>query len=727
MNAPQEPRNYYPGRMSPAGPEVSERGQSLGALAEVVKRRWLMILAITVAFAVSAVGFSFMLTPRYEAMVRLKIKPTQRVQVDIKGSSFDPQSDPMVVASEVSIMRSRDIAAAVVKRLNLSADPEFNPGLDTYPAGSEGAIAWAIGSLQEKLSVGREENTYVVDLTFSSTDPAKAATVANAIAEEYLTSGIQNRTSTVSKQAKWLDSRLSELGKEVQQADSRVAHYRASAGITQNAANGTITDQQVAPLSSQLATAEAAAAAARARLDAARAQVASGGLETVSNVLTSPVISDLRRQRAEVGREKSQINARYGPQHPESLKVADQLASIDRQIGEEARRIIVSLSAESRAADASAASLRGGMARLRGEQASDTRAAVTADSLQREADAKRTIYNQLAQTATQAEQDQNSAETQGQIIESAIAPPGPVYPKRGLFAVFGAVLGMMVGLCVALIPELLAKGVRTIEEVEAFFGVPFIASTPFLSPKRLQSEGLSDLTPPQFAVARPMSSYAEAMRRIRSAFVLGHDQPARVIAVASATPAEGKTSTAAALGRIMALSGDRVILVDCDLRRGSLANALNSAPPKGLVEVLERTAALEDAIQSDVVKGLDVLPVHQPLFTPKDLFGGGSMRALLRELSTRYDYVLLDTPPVLVVSEAQQLTALADEVIMVVRWQETPRRAVQSAINLMAKNNANILGIVLSMTGPDAIDDRDPAGYYAMYRQYHAPAEAAAE
>lgn len=714
-----EPQRWH--RPMP-GDEAGQARFDLSAWVDKLRRRWPIVAAVTLVGLLAAIGLSLLITPQYDSRTRVKINPNQR-----PDAVFQPDQavapDLVVVDSEVSIIRSNDIAEAVVRRLNLAADPQFNAVLrkgGTPPAPGGAVPQNVVDTLQGKLSVAREAGTYLVDVTYRSPDPRKAALIANTFAEEYLASTVERRTGTAGRQAKWLQDRLASLGQEVQEADARVAQFRARAGIVEGASNGTITDQQVAPLSNQLATAEAQAAAARSNLAAARGQMASGGIDAVSSVLSSPVVADLRRQRTEIVREKARVDANYGPRHPESIRVGEQLAGLDRQIAEESRRIVAGLDADARAAEASAGSLRGQLSTLRGEQASDTKSAVEADSLERQAEAKRTVYNQLAQAAQQSNQEQRSRESQGTIVERAQPALAPSWPKKPLFALLGGLAGFLLGVGAAVVVELAATGLRTVKDVETGLGIPFIVSLPLLSARQTKGDDGGTLAPPDYVAAKPMSTYAEGLRAIRNALVLGRERPAQVVAIASATPGEGKTSIATSLGRVMALSGDRVILIDCDLRLGSLGKYV---PQKqgGLIEVLTGDLPLERAIVRDGASPLDILPIAEPSFDPRDLFSDAPMRDLLATLSTRYDFVVLDTPPLLAVSDARTLAALADEVVLTVWWNRTPRRAVQTALNMLEQAGARVSGAVLSMVSPKAgmVGADNPAYYYRLYRHYH--------
>jgi exopolysaccharide transport family protein len=701
-----------------AGRWSASKAIDFSALIDVFRRRWKLLAGVTLLVFAAVIAATLLITPMYEATTRIKIDPKPNSPVEVGANKSSGLPDQAVVDTEVSIMRSRDLAEAVATKLQLHKDPEFAPKpgtlatlLGSSASGPPLTPADVAGDLLGRLTVGRERTTYVVNVTFRATDSKKSALIANEFANQYIASNLGNLVGTAARRSAWLDQRLATLGAQVRAADAQVAQYRAQAGIVEGGTSGTITDQQVAPLSTQLATAESNAAAARASLAAARSQIAQGGLDAVSGVLNSGVVADLRRQRAEVGREQADIFARYGPRHPASIRVAQQLDGLDRQIKEESQRIVAGLEADARAATARANSLQAELQRLTGQQANNTRASVIAESLEREAEAKRTIYNQLAQAAQEADQVQRASESSGRVIELARPPSVPTFPNKPFFAMLGLVLGVVTGAAVVLLAETLSTGIRTVEDVETGLGSVHLASVPQVPERQLSSGESGPLTPWQFVVAKPMSAYAEAFRSARNALLLSRpDDRPRIIAIASAVPKEGKTTCAASLARVMAMSGDRVILIDCDLRRNGLRDVVAPSGKGGLLEVLDGRTTVDEAIVTDVETGLDVLPLEKPMFTPQDVFGGGAMRDLLTTLSARYDYVVMDTPPLLGVADARTLATLSDFVLLVIRWNQTPKKAVRTAMAWLELDQTPVSGVMLSM-----VDQRAEAMGVAYY------------
>ena len=450
----------------------------------------------------------------------------------------------------------------------------------------------------------------------------------------------------------------------------------------------------------------------------AERQAATGGTDAISAVLSSQVIADLRRQRTEAEKRRAELSTRYGPRYPLSIQVAQQIEALDAQIKQEASRVVGGLRSQALSAEARANSLRGRLNTLQRGVARDDQAAVEAGSLERDAEAKRTAYTRLAQAAQQSSQAQRLSSPQANIVENATIPTRPTFPKVKAFAAAGLLIGIVLGLAAVLLVEGLSSTVRKPEDVETLLGLSFVASVPRLpTPWRLRTRRVAN--PATTLVEKPMTVYAEAYRAVRSFITTRSEaEKVRVIALASTLPGEGKTTSALSLARVMAMSGDKVLLVDCDVRRAGVLRALNRSADTGLADVMEGRATMEQAVLPDSVPGLDLLLVQGSLFTPIDLFGGGKMEKMLAEARQRYDYVILDTPPLLGIADARTLAGLADAVMLVVKWDTTPIAAVDAALAGLEQSHARVLGAVLTM-----VDHRSEAMgglyYSARYSSYY--------
>lgn len=702
---------------SPSEPRM-DLSSIVRRLVEILRRRWLTVATIVLVIFGAALITVMLLVPKYEAVARIKIDPSRSAAM---GQLTDQSSipDQSIVDTEVSAMQSLDIAQAVVRKLGLDRDPEFTRGLDPLRAGAsaeevDAHLNQVAGNVLKSTAATRERSTYIIEVATTSVDPIKAARVANMFAEEYIEASLGRRSDTAERQASYLEKRLNELSGQATTADSKLAEYRAQAGvISSGPGSTTVTDQQMAPLANQLATAQSEAAAAAAKVRAAESQVGSGGLDSVSAVLTSDVIRGLRSSRAQILQEQGEILTRYGPKHPETQKITQQLESIDQQIDAESRRIIAGLRSDATSASARAQSLASDLGRLRSQQARDTRSSAMADTYQRQADSAQAAYERLAEKAQASAQAAGSSILQAQIIEKATPPSSPSKPNKGLLLALGFIVAVATGLGAVTILEVANTGLLSIQEVQNL-GIPVLATIPRL----LSSQKSDGVSPVDLIVEKPVGSYAEAYRTVRSALILGrHDAP-KVIAVASTLPDEGKTTTSLSLARIMALAGERTIVIDCDLRRAGLTKVAGITAEAGLVEVLRGEVPLRSAIVKDTVEGLDILPLSASFFSSEDMFSGDAMASLLTAIRRDYDHVLLDTPPLLGIADARTLVTMADAVTMVIKWNATPRNAVRAALEILHHDQANVAGAVLSMVDPSS--EAYGALYYSeKYAEYY--------
>lgn len=687
----------------------------LKSLVSMFSRRFWLFVSILGTVTAAVIVASLLIGPQYSATASIKVDPEAKQLLETDARNTSP-ADSSIIDTEIEIMRSPDVAGAVVAREQLADDREFAP---KKASGNRDLLTTE--ALLGKTHVARRGSTYLVDLSVRSVSASKAERLANAMAAAYVASSRRSEVATASNQAGSLNEQLTSVGDDVRLADANVAAYRGATGITSGAGSlGTVTDQQISTIAAQLATAESDAAAARSRAQAAQGQVQAHGIDAVSEVLSSPVITDLRRQRAEVVREQAQIASNYGPLHPESVRIQKTLRDLDSQLLAESQRIVSGLVSEARAADARAGSLRGQLGVLRGQQSSNARAAVQGDSLEREAEAKRQIYNRLAQTAQQASQQERLGQARGQIVAAAVRPTAPSFPNKPLFALLGLIVGAAAGAAAVLLLEAFDTRVRSVSDVERDLGLPFLAGVPLLTGKQLGKTQ----HPADFIIAKPVSGYAEAIRSIRAVLIAGlPDAPAgRAFCVTSAIPSEGKSSLASSLARVSAMSGQRTVLVDCDLRRGNLRSLNVAGPEKGLVEVLRDGADWRTVKVADRQQRLDILAPTSQSFVTEDLVGGDAMAALLNQLKQHYDVIILDAPPVLAVADARRLAVLAEKTIVAVRWNATPREAVKTALANLEDAGVKVAGVVLTRVdtrAKDALGADNPAYYYSSYKNYY--------
>lgn len=736
--------------------EAPEESQDLNQLIATFRRHSRVFVAIAVVIFAAVVLVTFQLTPRYTATANVMIDTRKHDVTNIDEVLSGLPADSSVVDTEVEILKSRSLAERVVKDLNLDNDPEFNAKL--RPAnpivaviaapiaaiseifGGGPASAPSAGEAQAvqieatkaheavvdhvlaRLKVKRSGLTYVIDLGFESKDPTKAALIANTFADRYLTEQLETKYEATQQATQWLNQRLSELQPQVEQAEAAVQQYKAQHGLLASVGS-TLTEQEISGLNSQLAEAKADEAEKDARVRTAQEETQAGSSgANLSGPLSSPTMMQLRSQQAEASSHVADLQTKYGPRHPEVQRAERALSDINAQISQEIARQVSNLQSEDSVARQRVASLEGSLAGAKGTLEGNNAASVELDDLQRKADAASTLYASLLNRAKQTSTDEGTEQSDARVVSRAKIPNKPSFPNKQLNLALGLVLGLAGGVGGVFLMEALDSGLTTSEDVERFFNLPHLGAVPLLDST---TDGKSSGIPPgRYLVEKPLSAFSEAFRNLRASIIFSKvDEPTKVVALTSALPGEGKTTTTFCLGESMAMSGAKVVVVDCDLRRRNVNRLLGIEPEAGLIEVLQGTATLDDVLIRQKSTGAWYLPLAKSAYTPRDLFGSAAMDRLIAELRERFDFVLLDTAPVIPVSDTRILAPKADVVVFLVQWRKTPRKAVEAAFAMLISVNADIAGIALTLV--DAREQAkygygDPGYYYRSYRKYYA-------
>ncbi len=736
-----------------------EGGQDAGDLNQILatfRRRSRLFLAVAVVIVAAVMLVTLQQTPRYTATANVMIDTRKHSVDNITAVLSDLPDDTSVVDTEVEILKSRSLAERVVNTLKLDQDPEFNYFLRKQnpiesaliapvhavenlthalsPAPNPGAQAQAealhvqkqheavVDHVLKALEVRRSGLTYVINIQFESTDPAKAALIANTFADRYLLEQLEAKFDATQQATQWLNERLAELEPQVQAAESAVATYKSSHGLLA-AENSTLTEQEISGLNTQLATAQAEQAEQDARVRTAQQAIAGGSTgEDFAGAMNSDVIKNLRAQKAQISQQAADLETKYGPKHPDVIKIQRQLADIDAQIKQELTRVVSNLQTEDQVARQRTGSIQSSLERTKGTLAGNNQSSVELAELQRKADAASTLYNSLLNRAKETSTDQGSEQSDSRVVSRAKIPIKPSFPNIALNFIIGVILGLIGGVGATLLMEALDSGLATSEDVERILGVPHLGAIPSLDST---TDGKASGIPPgRYIIEKPLSAFAESFRNLRASILFSKvDNPVKVAIVTSSLPGEGKTTTTFCLGRSMAMSGAKTIIVDCDLRRRNINRMLDIEPPVGLIEVLQGVATLDEAIFIDKPSGAHFLPLAKSVYTPKDLFGSSAMDRLLVDLRARYDIVLLDTAPVIPVSDTRILAPKADVVVFLVQWRRVPRKAVEAAFAMLNSVGADIAGVALTLV--DAREQAkygygDAGYYYRSYRKYYA-------
>ena len=718
-------------------------------LFRTLRRRLSVILSVVVALTALATVAVFQLTPRYTASTQVMIDPQKKNLVNFDEVMSGLGGDSAAIDTEVEIIRSRATARRVVEKLALTDDPDFNPKL--RPASSSlvdvvNPVHWvsslfsssgakptddkemeidaAIDAVVAGEDVNRRALTYVIDISYTSPNPAKAAQIADAIADAYIVSQLETKFDATKQANDWLSGRLDELRRQLEASERAVELYKSQNNIV-STQSGTLTEQQLSELNAQLILARADRAEKHAKYDRARQIIQSGGsIESVGDVMQSSVIGDLRKQEAELARKQGDLSAKYGPRHPSILNLESERRDLEVQVQSEVKRIVASLSNDALVADTRVNALQKSLDDLQQRSGQSNQASVRLNELEREAAANRTLYESFLGRFKETTQQQDLQSSDARVVARAALPLVPSFPKKALFIEIAFAVSILLGVSLAFLLDHLDNGVQTSQQLETVLKLPHLATVP-KTPREKGPDG-KPLKPQDYVIQKPLSGFSEALRGLRTALALSNvDKPPRIILFTSALPDEGKTTTAVSFSRAAAYAGIRTLLIDCDLRHPSAHRAMGWEPAEnGLVECLASRAKLEDVVRRDEDTGLDVLPVASGAANPPDLLSSAQMRRLLDQAADIYDLVIMDSAPVLPVADTRVLALQADKTVFIVKWETTPRDAAASAIKELRSYNVDLAGAVLAQVDTAKLAKygygASDGYYYGKYRHYYA-------
>lgn len=662
----------------------------------------------------------------------------------------------MEPVEQVEILKSRGLAEKVIVKLGLLNRPEFNPSLRGDEDGGFNVLHWinplnwvpqsfkeslrgardgevvtvapseeekarrkmarAVDIFLGKLSVASVDFSDIIHIGFRSPDPRTAAEVANELPEVFILDKLEAKLEATERVSGWLAEQLAELERKVRDSEQAVEMYRAEHGITQGA-RVDILSEQLSSINSQLIIARAERAEAEARLAQVNRLVGSEGqgVETAGDVLSSPLIQELRSQEAAVQRRQSELAVEYGPRHPRMLQVDAELRDLRDRIGEEIQKIVTGLENEVEVARTREASLASSLAEAESRSGAQSREAVQLRALEREAAANRTLFENFLSRFKETSTTEGTETPDARVLSRAEVPTRPSWPNRQRTFFMFVFMGFM-GACLLVFGlHVLNPGMFSPEQVEQELGEHVIGVLPKVDGKQMPHEHVID---------KQNSGFVESINSLRIALRLSDpDASIRAIQVTSSVPEEGKTSLAITLGTVLSRTGSRVVVIDGDLRRSSIDRklALTDETP-GLTDYM---AAEGDDFAPFLVHeertGLDILRTGAARFvSASDLFASRRMQQLVENLKSQYDYVLVDAPPVMAVADARVIGQIVDKTLFVVRWDKTPKKVARAALDLLRKADTDIAGIVLQQVdlkryGRLGYGD---SGYYYHYGRY---------
>ncbi|MGP1394950.1 MAG: GumC family protein [Inquilinaceae bacterium] len=700
---------------------------SLDHMLRVVRRRiGLLVLSVVVVMAAAIITIS-RLEPLYTAETTVMVDPREQQVVNLDAVVGGRTSTAETMQSEVQILRSAGLAKRVIADTGLATVDEFNPpddqevslvggviaGLrDLFLGGDEEsgeelvldpanpAVAFELEQskvlrmFDQRLDVTAVGQSRVISIRFTSADPALARAVADSVANLYLTRQLEAKADAREVATNWLGERLTNLRSEVEETEAAVETFRTISGISEGQDAGLLS-QQISELNTQLILARTEFETATARLRAVEEMVETRGSRSVFDVVDSRAVDGLREQEAVLRQRAAEASVEYGPRHPVMINLQAEIGALQAQMNQEAGNLLVSLRNEVAVLGERVVSLESAVRALRNDSLEINTAESQLRALEREAEASRAVYENYLNRFKETEQV-GVEQTYAWVVSRAELPSNPSFPNKTLLLMvsFAGALSLGIGLMVA--AELLERGFRTGQEIERALHIPTLGLVP-----KVQAGLLRRRSPQEFILKHPVSVFSEAIRSLYTSLLISQQRGSsgNVFLFTSAESGEGKSTTVASVGRVAAKAGQSVLVIDCDLRIPQMHKALKLTNDVGLSSIVLNDVPVEKAIQRDLPSGADVITAGPGLDSPLGALGilnSPKFDEVLLQLRPRYDLILIDSPPVMHVSDPRVLVRKVDQCALVVKWRFTRRTVVDNAIKQLQDAGANMFGVVLN-------------------------------
>lgn len=709
--------------------ELPSVAETFDAFVAYLQRQYRVVLGTAALCLFGGVCYLLTAAPSYTALATLIID-TRKFQVFQQQSPVnDVPVDSTAVESQVEIVKSENVALSVIRDLKLTEDPEFVGSR----AGAVGAVlGWvsglftsrtppnafdltrrAVRTIQKQLDVRRRGMTYVIEISFRSLDPDRAAQVANAIADAYVVDQLDSKYQATRRASVWLQDRIQELRSQASNAERAVLDYKKTNNIITSSGK-LLNEQQLGELNTQLVTVKSQVSDAKAKLDRIEAVVKSGAPDgTVADTLNSQVITKLRSQYLELANREADWSSRYGYNHLAAVNLRNQMREIQTSMMDELRRLAESYKSDYAIALQRQKEIERAVDDSVSQSQSTNQAQVTLRELESSAQSYRSLYDNFLQRYMETVQQQSFPITEARVITRASRPLGKSHPQTFVVLALATLGGLIAGFGLGVLRDLYDRVFRTAEMVEAILDTDCVAIVPRVTSGQVMTSATasqrdlpagprtiqrSDEPVLWAAIDAPFSRFAEAIRSIKVNADLAVTKPSKILGLTSALPNEGKSTLAFVFAQLVALSGARVLLIDCDLRNPSLSRKVAANAERGILDVLSNNAALHDTVWRDPATGLTFLPgaTRSRIAHSHDVLASDQMKDFIDRLRGQYDYVIVDFPPLTPVVDVRTTAHFVDSFIFIVEWGKTQVPVVERALRSARAVNENLLGVVLN-------------------------------
>ncbi|MCM2255081.1 MAG: polysaccharide biosynthesis tyrosine autokinase [Vicinamibacteria bacterium] len=678
------------GELEPGG-VGAEMGPEARYYLDLLWRSRALIVAGAAAGLLVGGFVAFVQTPEYQSEATLQIDPPMPAVMSVNeallgGGTLWQYAD--FYNTQYQLLRSREIVDITLDRLKLHEHPPFKDAPDPTGLFSAG------------LAVAPVPETRLVKVQITHEDPKEAARRANALAEVYVERSLSSRVEAARRASDWIQERLLATQQSMREANEKLYSTASSADLVTPAGEPTALSSQLGKLTEDYMDSRARRITLEAALKQAADMKARGvGLESLPQVVGDVAANEIGQQIAAARIEQVRLREKYKEAHPEIQRRQSQIQDLERARAARAEQILEGLRTEYSQLQKREQELQGAMDAQRTQAAAQSRRTTEFDTLRKEASSAENLYEVLLQKLQETDIASSLRNSTVALVERARPAQEPIRPNKRRIAGIGLLAGLLLGVAAILLRDFFDNTIKSPEEVERFLRAELLAAVP-----RYDQESVHLVT--------------EAYQALRTSLLFARSsERGQVVLVTGTAPQEGKTTTLINVGKLLASSGEKTLAIDCDLRRAQLHTRLGLPRDPGLSDHFVRHEPLDNLIRATRVPNLFVLTSGQLPPNPPALLARRSMAELLDGLRDRFDWILLDSPPLASVTDALLLARHADMVVFVVHHNQVDKHVIRRALGSLRRAADNLLGVVLN-----GVSTRTRGDYYYYYYQ-NAPGE----
>ena len=704
----------------------------------LVRRYLFRIIGFALVVTVIAALAAMSLTSKYQATATLLIEEQGAQVIQIQEVYGIPDNSRSYLSTQFEILKSRNLARRVAEELKLVENPEFNPfhpknaekfSIRTYireqlfgkpeTPSDEFIFEKTVDRFWSSVSVVPVAGTQLVKITVTSESGEVAKQGANRMAEGFIESQLEAKIGLTQQAAGWLTERLSDLKDKLEASERKLQAYRDENNLVDVSGVGTVVSREIDNTASLLGQARAK----RVELESTYRQLKKFGdytydnLSSIPTILNNGVIGTLKSQETKAELAVSELGKRYGPRHPKMVAAQSDLDAVRASLLTQMKRVASTIESDYLAALSKERTLENNLASARDSARDINRMEFTLKEIEREVETNRALYTTFYERISETSATGDLQTANARVIDPAVRPDSPTSPNRKLFILLAFAAALSFGVGVVLLRDFLDSKIKNAEDVDRKLKSPMLALLPLLKLGKKSEEEASAVAARAFNDEAQVG-FAESVRTLRTSISLaGLEHPSQVILMTSSTPGEGKTTTACNIAEAFGQL-ERVLLIDADMRRPTMAKKLGLEPGKpGLSNAVAYPETLQDCIQSVEGLNIDVMSAGPIPPNPLELLASKKFREILESLRGQYQRIIIDSAPVLAVSDALYLSTVTDGVVYVVKADDTRDKLAVGGLERLRGSNARILGVVLNQVDVEreAKYGGSYAGYYDTY------------